>query len=617
MGMERVSARASSSSALAVSVGDATSCSPLQISWSASSGTAPWTIMIAPINETPITIAVPTASGSNFQYNWTAPNYSSKSSTQAFVSIADSSGSYSGVSSLFSFGPSTQTCDAPDISLDFVWYPTSTAGLPEECTDWGITWQKDAKDNGIEGDVTYTFLPENGKPITVSGGTSSTKGGNFKYTIPWSAGTNFAVVANDEGVSGTGGVGDLYTVTAGGKACSSSTGNIGNGLPAASTTAAASASTSASASVATSATKSSAGKAVNNIPSASSTSITSGDNSSKDNSAAGTSADATKKTGQSHAGAAVGATFGVLAVIAIVVGLFWYLRKRKAARANELSEKNSASNYPISPWRFSSSPFDDPVTTSRSSKWFGKGNNTKGFGMIGEGGSRHGVKNSISTSFKGPLTTAHNRHPSSFSQATSASSPIGQSPFETATFHNVVPDTALFPPLRQHLRSESNEGLRSPDSIGPPMGGMGAGVGTFDSISRQDTVWDAGKEEQKSPIAPSGIRRKPVGSKREFEKYPAALNASSSSNNKNEPVGPSEPTMKGVYEPQTHHLSQISEDRNSVKQEIQRIDQQQHHQDSGDLSNITSEVMMHHDSLHSQSDVDRTSRHSDEMLPYL
>lgn len=320
----------------------------------------------------------------------------------------------------------------------------------------------------------------------------------------------------------------------------------------------------------------------------------------------------------------MGATFGVLAVIALAAGLFWYLKKRNAANStNGPYEKKGNRQvddaYPISPWRFSSSPFDDPVTTSRTSKWFGKGGNSasssNGFRVFG-----HGASNSITTSLKGPFTTAHNRHPSSYSQA-GPESPSVQSPFGTASFRNVVPDDALFPPLRP-IMPEMAGGSRSPESVGTPMAGLGAGIGTYDNISKQEAAAAAYNPppppEPRSPSLNSTVRKKPVGSKREFEKVPAKSIASTT----NDYIGPIGPTKTSIYDPYTH-LSQIWEDKDGVTHEIQQAGQ---YDVSNTSSNITSEVMMqdlssHHTSSKAssttQSDGDRYSHHSGEVLPYL
>lgn len=601
--MQRVSVRAPSSSPLAVSVGDASSCSPVTIGWDASKGKGPWTVMVAPINQTPVTLSIPDASGSNFQYDWTAPLYSSRTSTQAFVAVSDSTGSASGVSSQILIGPSSKKCDAAEDSLDFVWYPTETKGSPEQCTDWGITYQKDNKDNGIEGQVTFTFLPERGSPVTVSAGPSTSKGGSFEWTIPWTTGTKFGVIANDEGKSRTGGVGDVYTVAAGGSkapnSCTTS-GNLGNGLPDPTSTFLA----------ASTATPSSTGKAGTGTSSTGKGAPSTG--ASTNNDAAGQQSTETSKSGSSRAGVAVGATFGVLAVIALVVGLLWYLRKR--SRQNEDYREEKDPGQGITPWRWSSSPYDGPVTNGRSSKWFRKGgvSPSRGFKVLGERPG-HSTSNSISTSFKAPFTNAHVRNQSSFSQGGSESFHSVQSPFgsngRAPSFRNVVPDDALFPPPRPRMmpdeRSFAAQRTLDGDRLGTPVASRGAGLGTYDSMTRDGAGQDEIAPQNYAPT-PS-YRKNPPIVDRSKEETPVSPS--------NGYIGPIGPTKTSIYDPYTH-LSHIWEDQDGVTREIQQAGN--HAYSNHDSSGVTSEVMMCDSSSipAPRSDSDRYSHQSGE-LPYL
>lgn len=510
MVMQKFKSRASSSKALTVDVGDATSCSSTQISWDASSGKAPWTIMIAPINETPITISIPEASGSNAQYNWSIPNYGSATTT--FVGISDSTGQVSGVSSAFTIGTSKSTCTGPSVALDFIWYPTAnTAGadLPAQCSDWGITWATETSNSGIDGKVTFTFLPEKGTPLTVStsSGKTTTNGGNFDFTIPWDAGTKFAAIANDGGKSGTGGVGDLYTVTSGKSSCSSGT-NIGNGLPSAQTTGAIVATTSTAKS--SKATSAQVGQTTSpGIP------VFTQGSSAKDGTSSSTS---------SHVGAAVGGTLAALAAVVILLGLLWYMKKKSRGQEENPFEKSagagaaapsrmSTNEHGISPWRWSTSPYEGPVTNSRRSKWLGKAASlapTKGFRVLGERDNGHTSTNSISTSVQGPFTSAHARNTSSISKSASDSFGSPTSPRQQpTTFRNVVPDHALFPPPKPVFYDERN--LRGPYAAEEHAGGASlAGQGTFDSMVKQDSM------SQSSNTSPQDStfnvpRRKPMG----------------------------------------------------------------------------------------------------------
>ncbi|PWN36335.1 uncharacterized protein FA14DRAFT_54178 [Meira miltonrushii] len=448
-------------SVLPIKVNSASSCSQVPISWDASQGKAPWTVMIALTDSIPFTFNVPQASGSNFAVNWDVPKLSTN--TQALVAVADSTGDVSGVSSFFNLNAGSGSCAAIQVDLDFVWYPTNNKNTPGHCDDWGVSWQTDPKDSGVKGTVSFTFLPENGRPVTVNAGSGAQ--GAFKYTIPFPSGTRFLASANDEGSSGTGGVGDLYSVSNVGRSKSCvALSTVGNGLPKGSGTLApaSTASTSTQSSTKGSAKTSSHGAAASN---------TSGGNT-----PAVSANDAASDHKSNSAGTAVGATFGVLGALALLGILFWWLRKKHRAKQDEhdawggaASNGQAAAN--VSPWRYSASPYGAPQTNSRASAWLRRASGTAatGFRVLGRGANNnsqsdmgHGRSGSITTSAQPHMQQATYRN-MSVPEDNYALSSIGggntpdnfpRSPSPTQSqkfgngkiFHSTVPDTALFPP---------------------------------------------------------------------------------------------------------------------------------------------------------------------------
>jgi hypothetical protein len=555
--MERRTTRATKrASALKVQVGTANACSPMQISWDASSGKAPWTIMIAPINETPVVISVPDASGSSASYNWIVPNFSK--TTDAFVAVSDSTGAVSGVASQVSIGTSQTNCAGPATGLDFVWFPTEEAALPSQCDNWGITWQEDNGNNGIKGDVTFTFLPENGTPLTVStsSGKTTSKGGSFNFEIPWDSGTKFAAIANDGGQAGTGGVGDLYSVTSGKSTSCSAANSIGNGLPAAQLTASVNPSSVTTTKSSTPAKSTSANSGSKGAGSSTAPQFTQG------------SAAAEGSTKHSSAGAAVGGTFAALAVLGLILGLVWYLRRRSAREENPF-EKSAEQQNGISPWRWSSSPYEQPVTNSRASKWLDKASSivpVKGFTVLGDR-SVQDADNSFSSSVKGPYTSTHARKTSSISSPV-----LYQQQTQGTTFRNVVPDESLFPPPKPLNNEECNYKQSPPYFEGTGRPGQNAGIGTYDTMTKQDSA------SQYSTSSPQDAQ--------------FAHNQGSY-----QPM----PTM---YTTQ-NQVGRLWQDQTTPTHEVQP---------GSDQPFVTHEVMMQ---TLPQSNYRRQSHHSDEGLPYL
>lgn len=446
-------------SVLPIKVNSASSCSQLPISWDASQGTAPWTVMIALADSAPFTFNVPQASGSNFAVNWNVPKLSQNA--QALVAVADSTGDVSGVSSFFSLNAGSGSCAAIQVDLDFVWYPTNNKNTAGHCEDWGISWQTDTKNSGAKGTISFTFLPENGKPVTVNAGTGAQ--GSFKYTVPFPSGTKFLASANDQGNSGTGGVGDLYSVSNLGQSRSCVALNtVGNGLPKGSGTLAPASTASTSTQ---SKTKGSA---------KTSSSVAAASNTSGGNTPAVSANDAASDHKSNTAGTAVGATFGVLGALALLGILFWWLRKKHRAKQDEQNAwggaaSNGQATANVSPWRYSASPYGAPQTNSRASAWLRRASGTAAtnFRVLGRGNNSqadmgHGRSGSITSSAQPPMQQAMYRNMSvpqdhyalSSIGGTNPSDHFPRSPSPTysqkfgggKSIHSTVPDTALFPP---------------------------------------------------------------------------------------------------------------------------------------------------------------------------
>lgn len=572
-------------STLSVKVNDGTGCQPMPISWDATSGKAPWTVMIAPVNHVPYTMSVPSASGSSFTASWNVPKLDKD--TQALVAVADSTGAVSGVSSFIKIAAASGSCTAMSDGLDFVWYPTKDDNSPAQCSDWGITWQQDKTNNGVQGQVSFTFLPEQGQPLTTAAGTGNK--GSFKWTVPFDAGTKFLAIANDGGKAGTGGVGDLYSVSGGksaSKTCKAAS-IFGNGLPPPSATLSA-ATSSTSASSAPTGVKtagSSAGPAASGTGSKSSS----------------TADDSTSEHKSNTAGTAVGATFGVLGALALIGVLIWWLRKRRdreehnawGAAPKQEANANGGDAYNVSPWRWSAAPYQPPQTNSRASKWLGRASGTTatGFRVLGRGANEgHSRTGSVTTSSQPTMQQATFRNLSApqndyalSSMPQSDNFPRSPSPSQSArgtmgaqSIHSTVPDTALFPPPGPRTLASYDDGgyalarqqpqtwqqdsrgvspFADPVPIGRKHIGAGVGAGAETEVLSVDSPVSEvrkGTSQSSSPASSSAGRNllPPQG------QGAATGNRGQGS----EYIAPIGPTKTSIYDPYTH-MSQIWDQR--------------------------------------------------------
>jgi hypothetical protein len=539
--------------------------------------------------------------------NWDVPKLSQD--TQALVAVADSTGAVSGVSSFFTLNAGSGSCSAIQVDLDFVWYPTMNKSTPAHCSDWGISWETDSKNSGVKGAVSFTFLPENGQPVTVNAGTGAK--GAFKFTVPFDSGTRFLASANDEGNSGSGGVGDLYSVSNAGrtKSCVALK-TIGNGLPKASGTLA----PASPASTSTQASSKGSAKTSTHNAGATNTSGTS-------NSAASAN-DSASDHKSNTAGTAVGATFGVLGALALLGILFWWLRKKNRAKEDEqkawggaASNGQTAAN--VSPWRYSTSPYGAPQTNSRASAWLRRASGTAatGFRVLGRGANNtsqadmgHGRSGSITTSAQPHMQQAPHRNLvvpqdnyalSSIGGANSPDHfPRSPSPTHSQKFgggqsiHSTVPDTALFPPpgprsfgydeggysVARQQRPMQQQGWQNQSEVNSPFADPvrdgGAGGVTMGGYQGPVSEVRKGTSSFDSQSNPSVVGRNLIHGR----KAGSSAGGSSSSGHAraadglgSDYIAPIGPTKTSIHDPYTH-MSQLW-DPNSHGEIADRINQ--------------------------------------------
>lgn len=588
-------------SALPIKVNSASSCSQLPISWDATQGKAPWTVMIALADSVPFTFNVPQASGSNFAVNWDVPKLDK--SAQALVAVADSTGDVSGVSSFFDLNAGSGSCAALQVDLDFVWYPTTDKSTPGHCSNWGISWQTDSKNSGAKGTVSFTFLPENGQPLTVNAGTGSQ--GAFKFTVPFDSGTKFLASANDEGQSGTGGVGDLYSVSNAGRSRSCvALQTVGNGLPKGSGTL-------APASTPATSTQNSSKGSPRTSSKAPGASNTGGANASANETASDHKSSTT--------GTAVGATFGVLGALALLGILFWWLRRKHKAKEDEQRAWGGASSNGqappnVSPWRYSASPYGEPQTNSRASAWLRRasGSAATGFRILSRGNNSNNLQADAGHARSGSITTSAQPHMQqatfrnlsapqddyALSSLAGANSPehFPRSPSPTQSqkygggrsVHSTVPDTALFPPPgpRLHGNDEGGYGLarqqrsmqqypsEANSPFADPVRDLGAGGVTMGGYQGPLSEVRKGTSSFDSQSNPSSAGRNMIHRSKD------SSSAGGSSNSEHtrtvdglgsDYIAPIGPTKTSIHDPYTH-MSQLW-DPNSRGEIADRINQ--------------------------------------------
>lgn len=397
-------------------------CSPATISWDASAGKAPWTITVAPVNGLPESVSVPAnyMTGKTWSWDWNVPNFPQPSSQQVIVAISDSTGAVAGSSALQTLSAGTSTsCSAPPSALDFVWYPPERS--PKACDDWKITWQEDKGNSGIVAPVQFSVIPENGAPTAYTAGP---KDKTWDMAIGLSSGTRFVLVAFDKGNSGTGGVGQVYTVRRNRGSCSSKGVSAIPGLVAASTVATPSSKGS---------TSSSAGKSSKSTSTASSSK-----NGQSDDSGA-----SSNDSSHSSTGAIAGGVVGGLAALALIAGLAMYFMRR---RANTTPNQRRWPGGEIMPWKWE--VVDEKSQDSHGGSHGGSASKAFVGGHLRRpSGDPNWPPGSMQHDMGNPQAdSADMNHMSSSSGANPTSKHITKSSLSTRNVFSVVPDTALFPP---------------------------------------------------------------------------------------------------------------------------------------------------------------------------
>lgn len=474
----------------------------MTVTWDASTGKAPWTVVVAPVGQLPVSVTIPSSSSSSsLSWSWDVPSYST--SGQVIVAVSDSSGAISGTSSLENFAvASSARCKGPSQSLDFVWY-TSETKLPTACGTFPVHWQADRSNNGIVPPVQFVLLAEKQAPVQYSAGARDTM---WNMPVTFDAGTKFVIAAFDDGKSGTGGVGDVFTVGRKTGRCASDAAPSGSAglVPGTSTASpqASSTSTNKTHTAGSGNAKSIGGASTNAKPTTTSTGVNGSSNATASESS----------SSHSKGGVIAGAVLGCLAAAAIVVGAIVYWRKKKP------SEEGSSKGWPtgdVMPWRWEvvdnekreergaggaaapppmkrwSSDYGHGLAEGSSFKVFNVRKPVPGTNAMPEASSSeafasgavptssHVSKPSLSSRNIYSVVPDDSLFPPPAMQKGSNRSPASATlpGLERPAFAKVVPDSMLFPP-------PAPSQYRSP-SVGTPMDGTGAGVGTYAAMARQ------------------------------------------------------------------------------------------------------------------------------------
>lgn len=419
------------------------------VSWDASQGKAPWTIIVAPINQMPVAVTIPTsymsASLDTWTWNWSIPDYSE--TLEVIVAVSDASGDYAGVSALSTISAGSKSCTKPSTELDFIWYPPSTS--PTSCSTWKLTWNVDRGNRGITPPVEWVLLPENGTPLTYAASSSDE---TWNMPVNWATGTNFVLAAFDQGPLGSGGVGDLYTVASGGKAvCSSLPRAVTQGLVKATDVASI-----ASSSATSSRPSSSSSTRHSNSQTTATAASTGNDN-------ASSSSSSTSSSSKGNTGTVAGAVVGAFAGFAVLGGLIlWWWRRRGS------SETTQGSDWPeVVPYKWEVMKEDDTGLESDDGHYQqGRGGHVAmDVSASASGAQGHVSKPSLSSRNVFSVVPDSALFPPLAPQQQQQHRPLGNSydsvrhRMDQPTFTGVVPDSNLFPPPRP---TSSNPGLKSP-----------------------------------------------------------------------------------------------------------------------------------------------------------
>ncbi|PWN24590.1 hypothetical protein BDZ90DRAFT_263136 [Jaminaea rosea] len=508
-------------SPLAVTLSDdIKSCSPMTVTWDASKGQAPWTITVAPVNQLPVSVTIPTASSSSSQWQWNVPNY--PDSLNVIVAVSDATGAVAGTSSFSRIATSSSSCSAPASDLDFVWFPRSEKAIPQECGSWEIQWQVDSSNSGITPPVQFVVLAERMVPLQYAAGIRDTSW-NFPVVLP--SGTDFVIVALDDGKSGTGGVGEQYTVGSRPTKCTANANVTASpGLVAAKSIGSAVAASSSATASSSSASSSRTGSHHNSTKSgAVAATPTSSNSSSSSKNAAD---DSSSSSSSSNGGAIAGAVVGCLLAAAIVAGLFIFWRRRKTANGGGSNGRSGWPAAEVMPWKW------EVVDDEKRNGNGGEGPSDDGHhgGGAAAGAAAAGAGSSFAVHHVRKASGANMdptyAYAASGTDAGSQGHHVSKPSLSSRNIYSVVPDEALFPPPgpasshhhqswdepsqqrgRQREVSSGSSSVEGrpprppvakvvPDSMlfpppppasgaGTPVGGIGAGVGTYAAMNNR------------------------------------------------------------------------------------------------------------------------------------
>lgn len=423
-------------------------CAPATISWDVSKGKAPWTVTVAPVNGLPESVTVPAdyMPGKTWSWSWDVPNYAKPTSQQVIFAVSDSTGTVGGSSTLQTLVAGTGSCAAPPTELDFVWFPPTSD--PRECDDWKLTWQEDRGNHGIAPPVQFAIIPEDGAgpPVSYS---APARALTWHMLVQYPADTRFVVAAFDGGKSGTGGVGQVYTVRRNRAVCSRVGIAASPGLVPA--------------------------RKIASPPSKSAnpTSTTSGKSASTPKSTSSTSgADDSSRNGgdtssnHSNGGAIAGGIIGALAALALIGGLLWWFRRRGSPGSSAPSQRKWPGGE-VMPWKW------EVVDEKPRGEGGGPDGPPRSFNVMGA--SSHLRRPSTDPNWP-PVQAQHVRHDSqgqagstymdimSASGSNPTSKHVSKPSLSTRNVFSVVPDDALFPPPPPRNYPHAADMLPSPSS---------------------------------------------------------------------------------------------------------------------------------------------------------
>ncbi|KAL4069669.1 hypothetical protein V8B97DRAFT_609936 [Scleroderma yunnanense] len=184
--------------AFSVTVGTATQCSPLAISWSGGQG--PFEVMVFPVFSVPIFYSVPSTAYSGNKGSYTISQLPLPQGTQFVLTMSDSTGfATGGTSDLITVGgPSSSNCNTTSPSLPYFFSVSPSS--PQQCASSTFFGYQ-----GAVLPVTVWGIIPGGQSFVVQAGVSTA---NCSWTTDVPAGTSiiFSVIDADNRTGGTSGL---------------------------------------------------------------------------------------------------------------------------------------------------------------------------------------------------------------------------------------------------------------------------------------------------------------------------------------------------------------------------------------------------------------------------